>query len=73
MENICDVCNQKLTQRKDDTVETFKNRYDTYLKSTAPLIQFYEEKGLLHKVLASKPNEEIIQDVVELVKGEKND
>lgn len=73
VENICDVCNHELTQRSDDTAETFNNRYDTYLKSTAPLIHFYEEKGILHKVLASKPNEEIIQDVVELVKGEKND
>lgn len=73
VENTCDKCNSSLIQRKDDTIETFKNRYETYLNVTEPVINFYEEKELLHKVDASKSNNEIIDDVISILKGEKND
>lgn len=72
-ENICDKCNSNLIKRKDDTAETFKLRYQTYLNSTAPIINFYRNKGILHTIDASKPNDELLKDVVALLKGEKND
>lgn len=70
IENTCDQCNNSLIQRKDDTIETFKYRYETYLNNTEPVINFYEEKGLLQKVDASKASEEIIEDVISILKGE---
>lgn len=73
VENTCDKCNNKLIQRKDDTADTFKYRYQTYLENTTPVINFYEEKGLLQRVDASKSNDKIIKDVVSILKGEKND
>ena len=42
-EGICDACGSELVQRKDDTEEIAKNRFDTYFKQTAPLIDFYEK------------------------------
>ena len=72
-ENICDKCNSNLIKRKDDTAETFKLRYQTYLNATAPIINFYKTKGLLYTVDASKPNYKLLKDIVTLLKGEKND
>lgn len=73
IENTCNECNSSLTQRKDDTAETFKNRYETYLNVTEPVIDFYKEKGLLQKVDANKSNEEIIDSVINILKGDRND
>lgn len=72
-ENTCDKCNHELIQRTDDTTETIRVRYETYLNATAPLINFYETKGLLQTVDASKPNEEILKDVLTILKGDIND
>ncbi len=46
---ICDICGSKLIQRKDDTEEVFRVRLDAYNKQTAPLLEYYEEKGLLYR------------------------
>ena len=73
VENACDKCNTLLIQREDDNLETFQNRYETYLQVTSPLIHFYQEKGRLKCVDASKPQEEIIKEVISILKGEEND
>ncbi|MCQ2789424.1 MAG: adenylate kinase [bacterium] len=52
-EGICDDCGVELTQRKDDTEETAKLRFETYFKETAPLIDFYDKKGSLKKIDAN--------------------
>lgn len=46
-EGVCDRCGHELIQRKDDNAESFKIRLENYDKSTAPLIGFYKELGLL--------------------------
>ena len=46
----CDKCGEQLIQRVDDKAETVLNRLEVYHAQTAPLIGYYGEKGLLHKV-----------------------
>ena len=46
----CDKCGEELIQRNDDKAETVLNRLEVYHAQTAPLIGYYEQKGLLHKV-----------------------
>jgi len=58
-EGICDDCGCALIQRKDDTEETAKARFDTYFEQTAPLIKFYEGKGVLKKIEANGAVEEV--------------
>ena len=53
-EGICNKCGGELVQRKDDNLESFEKRYQTYLESTEPLIDFYKEKGVLHVIDSSK-------------------
>lgn len=62
-EGICDKCKKELIQREDDTAETFKMRFKTYLNETEPLIHYYKEKGLLETVNANNTKNEIIKDV----------
>lgn len=49
-EGICDVCGEKLVQRKDDTEETVKNRLDVYAKQTKPLLEFYNKYDLVKSI-----------------------
>ena len=48
--DTCAACGEKLVQRKDDAPETVKNRLAVYAAQTAPLIDYYAEKGLLKTV-----------------------
>ncbi len=46
-EGICDVCGEQLVRRKDDNEETVVNRLKVYHETTAPLIDYYDKKGIL--------------------------
>ena len=46
-EGICDKCGSDLIKRKDDNVETIKNRLSTYEQNTSPLVDYYKQKGIL--------------------------
>ncbi len=51
---LCDTCGTKLVQREDDREEVVRKRLEVYRKQTAPLIEYYEAKGLLVRLDASK-------------------
>ena len=44
---ICDYCGVGLTKRKDDTEEKLQLRLDTFFKETKPVIDFYDNRGLV--------------------------
>lgn len=67
-EGVCDDCEGELTQRKDDTEEIAKSRFETYFKETAPLIDFYESKGSLTKIDANGEVSEVWDRLIEAVK-----
>lgn len=54
----CEKCGDKLVQRKDDSAETIQNRLNVYAAQTAPLIDYYQEKGLLRTVKCEDTVEE---------------
>ncbi len=58
-EGLCDRCGGHLYQREDDRPESVTVRMEVYERSTAPLIQFYRERGLLLPVAATGSPEEI--------------
>lgn len=49
-EGICDTCQGDIYQRDDDREETIRNRLKVYQDQTAPLINFYKRKGILHSI-----------------------
>ncbi len=66
-EGVCNKCGGELTQRKDDNLESFEVRYQTYLESTAPLIDYYKEKGVLHVIDSSKGHEYTLEQAEKLL------
>jgi len=50
---VCDKCGSPAIQRSDETEEAILNRLETYNTSTAPLIDYYEGKGMLKSVKAT--------------------
>ncbi len=48
-EGRCDVDGSRLVQRDDDKPETVAHRLEVYHEQTAPLISYYEERGLLRR------------------------
>lgn len=67
VEGICDKCGSKIVQREDETEEAISHRLTTYNEKTAPLIGFYEKKGLLLSVPATSSD-----DVINAVKKKLN-
>lgn len=47
VEGVCDKCGGELIQRADDNEEALSIRLGIYIKDTAPILEFYEKKGLL--------------------------
>ena len=50
VEGVCDECGGQLVQRKDDTEETVKNRLEVYANQTKPLLEFYNNLGLVKSI-----------------------
>ena len=49
-EGICDVCGAKLIVRDDDKPDVIRHRLDTYHEKTKPLVDYYEQRGVLKRV-----------------------
>jgi len=65
---VCDVCGTKLIQRVDDQEETVRERLSVYHASTAELIPYYRDQGLLREVPAVGDIEQIHQNLVGILK-----
>ena len=47
VDGVCDICGGPLYQRNDDNEEALKVRLNHYVNETKPLLDFYQERGLL--------------------------
>ena len=56
---ICDACGHQLRQRSDDNEATVRRRLEVYHESTAPLLKFYSERGLLREIDADGTEDEV--------------
>ena len=71
-EGICDKCGGELIKRKDDNEETVKQRFNSYIEQTSPLVDYYEKKGNLYSAVVSKSinklGKDVAKDVLEFIK-----
>jgi adenylate kinase len=58
-EGVCDVCGSRLIVRDDDEPEVIRHRLATYHEKTKPLVDFYEERGVLRRVDGEMDPEEV--------------
>lgn len=64
VEGTCDVCGgHDFYQRDDDKPETVRNRMDVNMKMNTPLVDFYEEKGLLHTINGDQDIEDVYKEI----------
>jgi adenylate kinase len=66
-EGVCDKCGSELYQRDDDSEATIRERLTVYNNQTAPLIDYYDKKGLLRRVQGVGPIEEIFAAIEKVV------
>jgi adenylate kinase len=66
---VCDVCGGPVIQRDDDTEEAVRRRLEIYESVTAPLVDWYKERGLLATVDAAGEPDEVTRRVVEVVEA----
>lgn len=66
-EGACDVCDGPLVHRSDEDEETVRRRLEVYRESTAPLLKFYSDRGLLREVDAVGPEPEVTERVLAAV------
>lgn len=68
---ICDKCGSELFKRDDDEPEAIKKRLEIYHQETEPLLEIYEDQGILNRVDGSKSIEEVYKQVDEIIKTQK--
>ncbi len=69
VEGRCDICGGELYQRKDDTEEVIKNRFEVYKEQTAPVVDFYKTKGILKAIDSNVSAEDTYRQIEELLKN----
>ncbi len=67
----CHLCGGDLYQRSDDTEATVGSRLDVYAMQTAPLVEYYERKGLLVNINGNQPMEKVTKDILEALGSEQ--
>ncbi len=68
-EEICAKCGAQLIQRADDTEERMRHRLEVYHASTAPLISFYEERGLIAPIDGGMSIPEVSEQIFAFIDG----
>ena len=58
-----DVTGEPLIQRKDDNAEVLKKRMSAYHQQTAPILDYYRQKSLLHTIDAMAPIKQVQQQI----------
>lgn len=68
-EGICDVSGETLVHRKDDNEDTITQRLNVFEEQTAPLIGYYQNKGLLEKIDGLGEIDDIFERVVKAIQA----
>ena len=64
---VCDIDGGKLYQRKDDNPETVSNRLSVNVKQSKPILEYYDEKGVLKNIDGAKDIDEVTKDVIDIL------
>jgi adenylate kinase len=67
-EGVCDRDGARLVQREDDTEPKARRRLERYRAETAAVVPFYEARGILRRVDASRSPDEVYRAILASVK-----
>jgi adenylate kinase len=68
---ICDVCGGEVVQRDDDTELAIRRRLELYERETAPLIEWFENRGVLTTAMGTGTPDEVTERLVAEVNRRK--
>ncbi len=71
VDGVCDKDGGELYQREDDNPETVTNRLEVNIKQTQPLLDFYEDKGVLENINGQQDIQKVFADIDALLKGDR--
>ncbi|MTJ81616.1 MAG: adenylate kinase [Telmatospirillum sp.] len=70
VDGVCDSCGgTEFSRRADDKAETVQSRLDAYHAQTAPILPFYEKKGVLKVIDGTLPIADVTKRLKEIVEG----
>ena len=67
IEGKCDICGGNLIQRADDKKEIILDRLAIYKETTKPILDFYNGKGILHKIKGDDGINDIFNRIREIL------
>ena len=62
-EGVCDVCGEELIVREDDKPDVIRHRLEQYEEKTAPLVDYYDDRGLLERVDGDQPPDDVGENI----------
>ena len=73
VEGTCDVCgSHEFKRRPDDNEQTVRTRMAEYRAKTAPILPYYEERGLVRRVDGMASVEEVARQIDAILDGESS-
>ena len=60
-----------LQKRSDDTKTTIENRYETYVRETKPIVDFYKDKNFLYEINGKNEISSIYDEISRIIGGLK--
>ncbi len=67
----CDSCGERLIQRDDDRPEVIARRFQVYMRDSAPLVDYYQGKGILVRLDAARPPEEVYAAALRAIRDDR--
>jgi adenylate kinase len=68
VEGVCDVCGGELYQRDDDKPEPIQRRLNLFQEETAPLLDYYRDRGLLVSVNGDQAEAKVTEDIAQAIR-----
>ena len=62
-EGVCDLDGSELEVRDDDKSEVIRNRLETYHAKTEPLVDYYDQRGVLRRLDGAVPPDQVAEEV----------
>jgi adenylate kinase len=69
VDGVCDACGGQVIQRADDTPDAVTKRLDLYDLETAPLVDRYEEQGLVERVDGNRPIDDVTDSIIAAIRS----
>jgi adenylate kinase len=68
-EELCSKCGSILITRDDDNIETIRHRLQMYRTATAPLIDYYRDRGVLTMIDGARAADEVTDTIFKQIGG----